>query len=331
MAETLQSLRAGLSRASVLALVVCFATLAVNVLAYLVLASPDHLQAAWIGARNEHAWATFEHHHPGDARIAIVGASGTRQSMDQKTLAEALGTAPLVLATSAQVSFESAALAAELPPSIDTVLIGITPLRLMADQAELERSFHQPAFGFVSPYEDAEYEAVLGWKRAGFGLAAIDRRKLYLLLLQEYPFALLRGRLGRRTEHLYRDKPQRDDLEVDFKARVRELRDRAPLHLGVYGRLIRHLRSQGKQVVLLQGPACRTWFHTEEETSFYSVYDQQMDEFSAEFEAPLWRLDEEAGLTCHDFVDPLHIRHAAAQEAYSHVLAARLQAFAATR
>lgn len=325
MADLFKSIRAGLTQPSLLALAVCFGVLCVDVGLYFAFANPEHLRAGWIGSGDDSAWATFLHHHPKDANLAIIGASGTRESMDQKTLAKDLGVAPLLLATSAQVSFDSAALAAELPASVSTVIIGITPSRVLHEMERVERTFRQPSFGFISPYEDAEYGTALGWKRSGTGLVAADRRAFYLLLLREYPFALLRGRLGKRTEHAYRNKPQRKNIEIDFPARMGLLDQMSPIHLGVFDRLIDHLRSQGKQVVLLQGPACRTWFGTPQEQQFYAKYDALMTKFTSDKQIPLWDLDDEAGLTCDNFMDLVHLRHADAQEAYSHVLAAKIR------
>ena len=326
----LQALRQGLVEPSALSLVVCFLLLATNIALFLTFAAPEHLRPSWIGNAEDSAWATYFIHHPGDADIAIVGASGTRESMDQATLADDLGKAPLALTTSSQVSFDTVALAAELPASIDTVVIGLTPNRVLAGMDRVERTFRQPSFGFVSPTEEAEYTTAFGWKRARWGVPAIDRRAFYLLLLKEYPFATLRRRTGKRIEHMYRNKPQRRGVTIDFEERSRSLEQMSPIHFGVYARLIELLRADGKRVVVLQGPSCRTWLGTPEEASIYARYDELMAAFISRTQVPFWNLDAEAGLTCDDFIDPEHLRHAAAQEAYSHVLARRIRALRET-
>jgi hypothetical protein len=230
----------------------------------------------------------------------------------------------LALMTGGQSALEMTALAVELAPHLDGVLVlGVSPSRLAANPAELASLVRNPRLAFQSEAFDDEARAS--------GHVVATRRGNYLL--DNYPFFvarywdaighLLLGPVKQWNTHPYLDKAPKDeaawraDAQV-LKRRLASYEQHAERNLAAYGRLLDKLAAYPSvKVLLLDIPlnprAVREVFGSD----FYAQHRARIAAFAQQRGALYLNLNDVPGLAESDFQDWSHIRSARAQRLLS--------------
>lgn len=261
----------------------------------------------------------------------LIGTAAMREGLlnqadASRLLSHKRGRASEVMAlmTGGQSGLEMTALAAEVAPHLDGVLVlGVSPSRLAADPAELAALVRKPRLAFQSEAFDAEARAN--------GHAPPPRHGQYLL--DNYPFFVARywdalrhlisGPVERWNTHPYLDLSPK--AEPAWQADARVLRQRlaayerhADRNLASYERLLAGLaRHPSVKVLLLDIPLNPRARREILGPEFYASHRARVAEFAKRHGAAYLNLNDVPGLSEADFQDWSHIRSAQAQQALS--------------